>query len=136
MIDADFALMHKTRPAHDVASVTEITGRVRGKTALVGDDVIMTGGTLLANVDALHQKGATDVYVFATHGLFCDGALDKTELAAMQKRAGQQRRKPATAEAPAAKPATSSPAAPSTRATRRSTPLRGSGPMRSVGLVC
>src|SRR5437870_4887935 len=35
MIGADFALMHKTRPAHDVASVTEITGRVKGKVAIV-----------------------------------------------------------------------------------------------------
>ena len=50
MIEADFAIMHKTRPAHDVAAVTEITGRVRGKIAIVGDDVIMTGGTMLANV--------------------------------------------------------------------------------------
>ena len=50
MLDADFALMHKTRPAHDVVEVTEVTGRVRGKTAILGDDVIMTGGTMLANV--------------------------------------------------------------------------------------
>ena len=52
MIEADFAIMHKTRPAHDLAAVTEITGRVSGKIAIVGDDVIMTGGTLLANVKA------------------------------------------------------------------------------------
>ena len=55
MIGADFAVMHKTRPSRDVASVTEITGRVRGRTAILGDDVIMTGGTLLANVDALKE---------------------------------------------------------------------------------
>ena len=48
MIEADFAVMHKTRPAHDSVAVTEITGRVRDKIAIVGDDVIMTGGTLLA----------------------------------------------------------------------------------------
>src|SRR5919109_119617 len=48
MLEADFAIMNKTRPAHDVAAVTEVTGRVRDKVALVGDDVIMTGGTLLA----------------------------------------------------------------------------------------
>jgi ribose-phosphate pyrophosphokinase len=77
MLDADFALMHKTRPAHDVVEVTEITGRVRGKTAILGDDVIMTGGTLLANVDALKEHGVEDVWVFATHGLFCDGALER-----------------------------------------------------------
>src|SRR5690349_10791020 len=38
MIEAEFAIMHKTRPAHDTVEVTEITGRVRGKTAIVGDD--------------------------------------------------------------------------------------------------
>ena len=34
MIDADFAIMHKTRPSHDIASVTEITGRVDGNCLL------------------------------------------------------------------------------------------------------
>ena len=77
MLDADFALMHKTRPAHDVVEVTEVTGRVRGKTAILGDDVIMTGGTLLANVKALQEHGVEDVWVFATHGLFCGDALEK-----------------------------------------------------------
>src|SRR6476660_5996503 len=75
MLDADFALMHKSRPAHDVVEVTEITGRVRGKTAILGDDVIMTGGTILANVEALKEHGVEDVWVFATHGLFCGNAL-------------------------------------------------------------
>src|SRR5205085_8339037 len=77
MIDAEFAIMHKTRPAHDVAEVTEITGRVKGKTAIVGDDAIMTGSTLLANVQALRDRGAADVWVFATHGVFCAGALER-----------------------------------------------------------
>ena len=43
----------------------------QGKIAIVGDDVIMTGGTLLAGASALREHGATDVWVFATHGLFC-----------------------------------------------------------------
>ncbi len=77
MLEADFALMHKTRPAHDTVAVTEITGRVRGKTAVLGDDVIMTGGTLLANVQALKEHGVEDVWVFATHGLFCGNALER-----------------------------------------------------------
>ena len=77
MIEADFAIMHKTRPAHDVVAVTEITGRVRDKIAIVGDDVIMTGGTLLANVEALKEHGAKEVWVFATHGLFCGDALEQ-----------------------------------------------------------
>jgi ribose-phosphate pyrophosphokinase len=67
--------MNKTRPAHDVAAVTEITGRVRDKVALVGDDVIMTGGTLLAGAQALKDAGATDVWVFATHAIFAGDSL-------------------------------------------------------------
>ncbi|MEN3340641.1 MAG: ribose-phosphate pyrophosphokinae [Actinomycetota bacterium] len=77
MIEADFAIMHKTRPGHDEVAVTEITGRVRDKIAVVGDDVIMTGGTLIANVHALREQGVAGVHVFATHGVFCGGALEK-----------------------------------------------------------
>src|SRR5438445_7515582 len=77
MIDAEFAIIHKTRPAHDKVEVSEITGRVRDKIAIVGDDVIMTGGTLLANVEALRQKGARGVWVFATHGIFSGDALER-----------------------------------------------------------
>jgi ribose-phosphate pyrophosphokinase len=77
MIEANFAIMHKTRPMHDQVEVTEITGRVRDKVAIVGDDVIMTGGTLLANVHALKEQGVKDVWVFATHGIFCGDALER-----------------------------------------------------------
>jgi ribose-phosphate pyrophosphokinase len=77
MIEGEFAVMHKTRPEHDKASVTEITGRVKDKVAIVGDDVIMTGGTLLAGAEALREHGATAVWVFTTHGLFSDGALER-----------------------------------------------------------
>ena len=77
MLEADFAIMNKTRPAHDVAAVTEITGRVRDKVALVGDDVIMTGGTLLAGVEALREHGATEVWVFATHAVFARDSLEQ-----------------------------------------------------------
>jgi ribose-phosphate pyrophosphokinase len=77
MIGADFAIMHKTRPAHDVVEITEITGRVRDKIAIVGDDVIMTGSTLLANVETLKEHGAKQVLLYATHGLFCGEALER-----------------------------------------------------------
>ena len=77
MIEGDFAIMHKTRPARDQAEITEVTGKVRDKIAIVGDDVIMTGGTLIANVHALLAQGAKEVYVYATHGVFCGNALAK-----------------------------------------------------------
>ena len=68
--------MHKARPSHDVAAVTEIAGRVRGKKAILGDDVIMTGGTMKANVRALEDAGVEEVWIYATHGLFCGDALE------------------------------------------------------------
>jgi ribose-phosphate pyrophosphokinase len=77
MIEGDLAIMHKTRPARDEVQVTDIAGRVRDKTVIVGDDVIMTGGTLLKNVEVLKEQGARDVWVFATHGLFCKNALER-----------------------------------------------------------
>jgi len=75
MIDADFAIMHKTRPAHDVVAVTEVTGRVRDKIAIIGDDITTTGGTLIAGAKALKEHGATDVYVFVTHALLSPAGL-------------------------------------------------------------
>jgi ribose-phosphate pyrophosphokinase len=77
MLDADLAIMNKTRPAHDQASITEVIGDVSGKTALMGDDMILTGGTLLAGAKALKEAGAKKVYVFATHGHFVGDALEK-----------------------------------------------------------
>src|SRR5471032_2610685 len=56
MIDADFAIMHKTRPGHDLVSVTEVTGRVRGKVAIMGDDITTTGATLIAGAEALKDQ--------------------------------------------------------------------------------
>src|SRR5215468_4826585 len=77
MIEANFAIMNKSRPAHDVVAVTEIAGRVQGKIAILGDDVIMTGGTMLANVRALQDAGASEVWLYATHGVFCGDALQR-----------------------------------------------------------
>jgi ribose-phosphate pyrophosphokinase len=79
MLDADFALVTKTRPAHDVAAAAEVVGDVRGKSVVLGDDMIVTGGTLVAAADALLAAGAADVRAFATHALFADGALERLD---------------------------------------------------------
>jgi ribose-phosphate pyrophosphokinase len=84
MIDANFAVMHKTRPVHDTVAVTEITGRVRDKIAIVGDDVTTTGSTLIAGAQALREHGAKDVWIFVTHALLNPEGLERlgeTELA-------------------------------------------------------
>ena len=77
MVNADFAIMHKTRPAHDVVAVTEIAGRVRDKICIVGDDITTTGGTLIAGAAALREHGAREVWVYVTHALLSPEGLQK-----------------------------------------------------------
>jgi ribose-phosphate pyrophosphokinase len=73
MLEADLAIMNKTRPEHDMAEVTEVIGEVDGKI----DDMVLTGGTLIAGATALREAGATEVYACATHGLFPGNAFEK-----------------------------------------------------------
>src|ERR671935_1417815 len=77
MIAADFAIMHKTRPAHEEVAMVEVTGRVRDKIAVVGDDVTTTGGTQIAGAKVLHEHGATDVWMFVTHSLLDADTLSR-----------------------------------------------------------
>jgi ribose-phosphate pyrophosphokinase len=77
MLDANFALMNKSRPAHDEAVMTEVVGRVRDKVAIMSDDICATGGTLIAGAEALKEAGAVEVYACATHGLFPPSAFER-----------------------------------------------------------
>lgn len=72
-----FAIMNKVRPAHDEAAVTQVIGDVDGKIAIMTDDIIVTGGTLIAGARALREAGATDIYACATHGLFPGDSFEK-----------------------------------------------------------
>jgi ribose-phosphate pyrophosphokinase len=77
LLEADFAIMHKTRPARDVVEIEEITGRVEGKVAVVGDDMTTTGGTLIAGAQTLKEHGASEVWMFVTHLLVHGEALER-----------------------------------------------------------
>jgi ribose-phosphate pyrophosphokinase len=76
-IGAELAVMTKSRPAHQVAQVGYVIGEVRGKTALIVDDIIDTAGTLCAAAETILEAGAKRVYAAATHGLFSGNAYEK-----------------------------------------------------------
>jgi len=76
LMDADLAIMSKTRPAHNQSEVTSVIGDVAGKTCVVNDDIIDTGGSVINGVRALKKSGAGDIYICATHGLFSGQAYD------------------------------------------------------------
>jgi ribose-phosphate pyrophosphokinase len=77
--NVDIALIAKQRPTADKALAVEMVGDVRGRTALLIDDMIMTGGTLVAAAEMLLQRGASSVYAFATHAAFAPGTRDLLE---------------------------------------------------------
>jgi ribose-phosphate pyrophosphokinase len=77
---ADLAILNKERPAQSVAEINYVIGDVKGKTALLVDDIIDTAGTLKAAADAVRDAGAKAVYAAATHGIFSGNAW--TNLAA------------------------------------------------------
>ena len=74
-LKSTLAVIIKRRPEPDVSEVTHIVGDVRGKIAVVVDDMISTGGTLVKAAEALIKRGATDVYTLATHGIFAGDAV-------------------------------------------------------------
>lgn len=75
-IGAGLAIIAKQRPAPDISEVVEMVGEVEGKTAVIVDDMISTGGTLVEAAHALLERGARSVHACATHGVFAANALD------------------------------------------------------------
>jgi ribose-phosphate pyrophosphokinase len=75
-VGAPYALMEKERPAQGVAEIGRVIGDVKGKTAVIVDDIIGTGGTLAAAAQTVLDEGARSVYAVATHGLFSGHAFD------------------------------------------------------------
>jgi ribose-phosphate pyrophosphokinase len=77
MLEADFAVMHKTRPSRDQVAMTEVAGHVRDKVCIVGDDVTTTGSTLIQGAQALKERGASQVWLSVTHALLSDEGLER-----------------------------------------------------------
>ena len=78
-LDCDIAIMHKDRPKHNQAEITALIGDVTDKICILNDDMIDTGGSLVAAAATLKAKGAAEVYACATHGLFSGPAYERLE---------------------------------------------------------
>jgi len=75
--DAPLAIIDKRRQAHNVAEVLNVIGDVKGKTAVLVDDMIDTAGTITEGARLLRREGARQVYACATHAVFSPPAIER-----------------------------------------------------------
>jgi ribose-phosphate pyrophosphokinase len=76
-IGTHWAVMEKERPAQQVAEIGYVVGDVKGKTAILSDDMIDTAGTLCAAARTVLDEGAASVIACATHGVFSGPAYER-----------------------------------------------------------
>ncbi|GAB4844224.1 ribose-phosphate pyrophosphokinase 1, variant 2 [Ancistrocladus abbreviatus] len=75
--DAPLAIVDKRRHGHNVAEVMNLIGDVKGKVAVMVDDMIDTAGTISKGAALLHQEGAREVYACSTHAVFSPPAIER-----------------------------------------------------------
>jgi ribose-phosphate pyrophosphokinase len=76
-LGAPVAFIDKRRPEPNVAEVMNIVGKVSGKNAILLDDIIDTGGSIVQAAKALRAKGAASVMACATHAVFSGKAPER-----------------------------------------------------------
>lgn len=76
-LDIPLAIVDKRRPKANIAEVKNVIGNVEGRNVILLDDIIDTAGTITEAARVLKEKGAKDVYVCASHGLFSGPAIGR-----------------------------------------------------------
>jgi ribose-phosphate pyrophosphokinase len=84
-IGVHWAVMEKERPAQQVAEIGYVVGDVKGKTAVLVDDMIDTAGTLCAAAQTVLDEGAARVIACATHGVFSEPAYERLADSAIEQ---------------------------------------------------
>jgi ribose-phosphate pyrophosphokinase len=76
-LGAGLAIIDKRRPGPNEAEVLNVVGEVRGRRCVIPDDMVDTAGTMVNAIRGLRERGATEVYVIATHALLSGPAVDR-----------------------------------------------------------
>jgi ribose-phosphate pyrophosphokinase len=84
-LGASLAIIDKRRPAPNVSEVVNIIGDVRGRDAIIVDDMVDTAGTLCAAAQAVMDKGARAVFACASHGVLSNPALQRITASPLQE---------------------------------------------------
>ena len=83
-LDVELAIIDKRRERAGVSEVMNVIGDVRGKTCVMVDDIVDSGGTLINAAEALKSRGALSVDVYVTHGVLSGAAVSKIEQSPME----------------------------------------------------
>ncbi|GAG67579.1 unnamed protein product, partial [marine sediment metagenome] len=78
-IKKPIAIIDKYRSSFDDVEIMHIVGKVKGKTAIIVDDIIDTAGSIIRGSQALLNAGAEEVYICATHPVFAAPAKERIE---------------------------------------------------------
>ena len=84
---SDLALVHKRRPPGSANEVEarDVVGPIEGRRCVLIDDMIDTAGTIVAAAELLIERGATEVWAMATHGVLSDPAVDRLKNSVIER---------------------------------------------------
>lgn len=85
LLNADLAIVDKRRPRPNEAAIMNIIGDVKGRNAIILDDMIDTAGTLTKVADAIKRAGALKVYAAASHGVLSGEAIEKIKISSLEE---------------------------------------------------
>lgn len=85
LLNADLAIVDKRRPRPNEAAIMNIIGDVKGRNAIILDDMIDTAGTLTKVADAIKKAGALKVYAAASHGVLSGEAIEKIKISSLEE---------------------------------------------------
>jgi len=78
-LDASLAIIDKRREAPNISQALNIIGDVKGKTAIILDDMVDTAGTLTQAAAALKERGARKIHACCTHSVLSGPSIDRIE---------------------------------------------------------
>jgi ribose-phosphate pyrophosphokinase len=76
VLGGNLAIIDKRRMGNQVRQANLIGGPIEGKVAFLFDDIISTGGSISGAAHLVHEKGAREIYIGATHPVFCGNAIE------------------------------------------------------------
>ncbi len=84
-LSASLAIIAKRRPEPNLVEVIQVIGDLAGKRAVLMDDIIDTADSIISAAQMVAEKGASEIYAYATHGILSGDAVDRLETAPIKE---------------------------------------------------